>query len=146
MSKSYLVLDAMIALLKHKKSTTYVEIASVTGKKKIQILNILNENADLIIQNDGKITGFVDYVKIQRDKAWKHGESFMFVKAQNYEPDKWSINNPKVFDALKESVLIYDNYGFVIPGTSEKCGQLLAMGLVAYNNVKLLDFRDVWAE
>ena len=42
------ILTALIALCKFKGSATYTELASVTGKKKLEVLNVLNRNQRLL--------------------------------------------------------------------------------------------------
>ncbi|NTG07128.1 hypothetical protein [Rhizobium rhizogenes] len=69
------VLDTIRALLKFKSFTTIAEIASMVGLKRIDVLNVVNANLDLIKRDAkrGRIIG-LDLQGPLRKQLWESGK------------------------------------------------------------------------
>jgi hypothetical protein len=141
------ILAAIQALLTHKKSTTYAEIASVSGKKKIDVLKTLNENAALIIQKDGKITGLVDKGAEAHNRAFANGITFRICK-QDYFGNMIDTRNKVALETLcdGEAYTPADRSEKYITNSNDNLGKIKALGVIDYREYKVPAFTTYWSE
>ncbi len=94
------VLDTIRAILKFKAFTTIAEIASMAGVKRLDVLNVVNANLDLIKRDvkRGRIIG-LDLQSPLRKQLWDSGK---FWKQDTY--GAWSIEGQCIIlaDCQKE--------------------------------------------
>lgn len=151
------ILEALKSLLTFQKSATYSELASVSGKKKMEVLNCLNLNSALITKKkkgeQSIITGFADIKQIQRVMSIKSGESFCqdlsYNRCERDRPYMIWCTNPKA-DKLRtteKTEVIYTILpAGIIENTEENIQQLLEMGLIHADNIKLKTLEELWQE
>lgn len=68
--------EALEEILK-LKSVGYSEIASISGKEKLDVIKCLNQNAHLLVFNkSGRVTGFRDIAATQKAEAYESGLTY----------------------------------------------------------------------
>jgi len=140
------ILAALQALLTHKKSTTYTEIASVSGKKKMEVLNVLNKNEKLIIQKEGKITGLVDKEAEARARAFGNGITFKIINNDSYLEPYISTMNKKALEELGETFFVMESQARVIPNKNGNLDKIKGMGIIDHREYKTAAFSTYWDE
>jgi hypothetical protein len=143
------VLKAITELLSHKGHCTYSELASVSGVKKIRVLEILNANKTLIAMSHNKIVRLRDYSKIEIKEACEKGLTF-WEELGNYGTDKTLVTKNEKAKAL-ETPAYYGGFGDSyrverIEDTEENRKKLIEMGIVHYKDYPTKTTEEVWIE
>lgn len=142
------ILAALQALLTHKKSTTYTEVASVSGKKKIDVLNTLNKNEKLIIQKAGKITGLVNKEAEAHARAFANGTTFIIKNNEPYFGPMIDTRNKKALETLCDGSAYTpaDRNEKYITNSSGNLDKVKALGIIDAREYKVAAFSTYWDE
>lgn len=144
------VLEALQALLLHKSFTTYAEVASVAGVKKLLAVKVLNSNAALVIMDKktGKITGLVDMVARAKNEAFANGITYIVRPKEPYFGAMIDIRNPKILAQVAdcESYTPSERNEKFIKFTDANIEKLDKLGMVNSNLYKVPAFSTYWDE
>lgn len=145
-----IILAAVQQLLKFKGFATFAEIASVSGKKKMEVLECLNANSNLLNKDkSGRITGLADVITNQRAMDYHAGRTY-YARKINYGCDTAIACLNPVVDSLRQT---YYSGGFgdssasqEILYTPENVAAIEALGVVEYSKPEVKQIEELWEE
>lgn len=144
-----IILKSIQQLLKFKKTATYIEIASVSKKSKIEVLECLNNNHDLLVIKGDKIIGFVNVDKQQKSVAFDNGLTFR-ISAINYGADNAIDCKSNLVQSLLQNYIcggIGDNWNIkTILATQENIDKVKNLGIIEEKDFVTEPIEEFWKE
>ena len=146
-----LIFETLEEILK-LKPVGYSEIASISGKKKLDVIKCLNKNAHLLVFNkSGRVTGFKDIVATQKAEAYKSGLTY-YIKSDNYgtieiistkngSDEVMGLYTSQVFGGFGDSYRVD-----VIVATPENISKIESLGIVSIDDFRAKTVRELWEE
>lgn len=144
------ILAAIQQLLKFKGFATFAEIASVSGRKKMDVLECLNANSSLLHKDKrGRITGLADVITNQRAMDYHAGKTYYTTKINYGCETVIACLNP-VVDSLRQTYYsggIGDSWASQeIIYTPENVAAVEALGVVEYSKPPVKQIEEFWKE
>ncbi len=144
------IIDVLCEILTFKSSTTISELSSYSKKSKLETLQIINQNKDLLrLDKKGHIFGFVDVRGIYLNKARKEGLTYRTEIINYGAATELSCLNPKI-DQYKQTYWcggLGDCYSVQVILDSEENRKLIEnLGIVDAVNFVTPTIEELWKE